>query len=72
MGTNESEYERIHVEYPLAAARAFASLEPASEPGRKFVFAYLSGQGSSQDPAQARQMFGRVKGDPPLSLFGPD
>ena len=63
MGVKEDEYERIHVDYPLAAAQAFASLAQESE--RKFVFALLTGQGTSQDESKARQMFGRVKGPSP-------
>ncbi|KAL8286791.1 hypothetical protein RQP46_004319 [Phenoliferia psychrophenolica] len=60
MGVREDEYERIHVDYPIAAAKAFAKLAQVGE--RKFVFALLTGQGTSQDESKARQMFGRIKG----------
>lgn len=57
----EDEYSVVHVDYPLAAAKAFATLvKPDSS--KKFVFALLAGQGTSQDERKASQMFGKVKG----------
>ena len=58
-GLNESDYEAITKDYPLAAAKAFATLGSAD---RKFVMCYLSGEGTDQRDGKARAMFGRVKG----------
>lgn len=58
---SEKDYTKITVDYPLAAAKAFAGLGEA-EGGEKFVFVYLSGHGTDQVEGKASQMFGRVKG----------
>ncbi|KAK4705683.1 hypothetical protein P7C70_g518, partial [Phenoliferia sp. Uapishka_3] len=60
IGMKEPEYEVIHVDYPLSAAKAFAAIKP--EVGQKFVFTYLSGEGTTQDGAKATSMFGEIKG----------
>ncbi|KAM0756636.1 hypothetical protein T439DRAFT_321332 [Meredithblackwellia eburnea MCA 4105] len=65
IGMNETEYRKIHIDYPLAAAKAFANLGSSE---KKFVFTYLSGQGTSQVPGKATQMFGRVKGEAEAAL----
>ncbi|BGO90847.1 hypothetical protein NBRC10512_003343 [Rhodotorula toruloides] len=62
-GQTEENYRRITVEYPLAAAKAFAGLKKEREGEGKFVFAYLSGMGADQREGKARAMFGRIKGD---------
>ncbi|BGP31320.1 hypothetical protein JCM10296v2_003084 [Rhodotorula toruloides] len=62
-GQTEENYKRITVEYPLAAAKAFAGLKKDGEEEGKFVFAYLSGMGADQREGKARAMFGRIKGD---------
>lgn len=56
---------------PLAAAKAFASIEREAGAGR-FVFCYCSGQGVSQDVRAAGRlpMFGRVKGRAEAALAG--
>lgn len=60
IGSTEAQYTVFTKDYALAAANAFANIERAG-PG-KFVFCYLSGQGTSQVEGKAGQMFGRVKG----------
>lgn len=59
-GQTEENYRRITVDYPLAAAKAFAGLPKEGE--GKFVFAYCSGMGADQREGKARAMFGRIKG----------
>ncbi|KAI4161554.1 MAG: hypothetical protein L6R39_000044 [Caloplaca ligustica] len=49
-------YEEITVDYPSAAAKAFASL---SDP---FNFVYVSGEGATTTPGRLTPFFGRVKG----------
>ena len=48
--------------WPLAAARAFATLSP------HFNFVYVSGEGATQSPSFLTPFFGRVKGDAETSL----
>ncbi|KAK5000828.1 hypothetical protein LTR66_000374 [Elasticomyces elasticus] len=62
IGMREDEYTEITVAYPLAAAKALATLADAKaeEGAAKMNFVYVSGEGADQ--ARARQMFGRVKG----------
>ncbi|MGX6605501.1 epimerase [Micromonosporaceae bacterium Da 78-11] len=50
LGLDEAEYTRISYEYPMAAARAFAGLNPDT------TFVYVSGAGTG-----GRQMWARVK-----------
>ena len=59
VGYKESDYEVITRDYALAAAKAFATLGSVVE---KFVFCYLSGEGTDQRDGKASSMFGRVKG----------
>ncbi|KAF6232479.1 hypothetical protein HO173_009359 [Letharia columbiana] len=49
-------YEEIVVSYPLAAAKAFASLSES------FNFVYVSGEGATTTPGRFTPFFGRVKG----------
>lgn len=60
-GMTEPDYTLLSHDYPLVAAKAFASLTPAQDTSAKFVFVYLSGAGSDQEE-KARVMFGRIKG----------
>jgi uncharacterized protein YbjT (DUF2867 family) len=52
VGMDEATYTRISYEYPMAAARILAELNPAT------CFIYVSGAGTS---AASRQMWSRVK-----------
>jgi uncharacterized protein YbjT (DUF2867 family) len=52
-GYNEAQYTRISYDYPLAAARTLAAINP------EITFVYVSGAGT--DP-QSRAMWARVKG----------
>jgi uncharacterized protein YbjT (DUF2867 family) len=52
-GLDEAEYTRISYDYPLAAARTLAAINPET------TFVYVSGAGT--DP-QSRAMWARVKG----------
>ncbi|GAA6037794.1 hypothetical protein JCM8097_005041 [Rhodosporidiobolus ruineniae] len=63
VGMKEADYERLTVDWPLAAAKAFEGLR-VGDGGerRKFVFAYVSGHGTDQEEGKASAMFGRVKG----------
>lgn len=54
-GMQEDEYTKITVDYPVAAAKAFATL------GDKMNFVYMSGEGASTEE-KSSFMFGRVKG----------
>ena len=53
VGLDEAAYTRISYDYPMAAARTFAELNPQT------TFVYVSGAGTN---AQGRQMWARVKG----------
>nr|WP_221377767.1 epimerase [Actinoplanes polyasparticus] len=53
VGLDEAAYARISYDYPMAAARTFAELNP------QITFVYVSGAGTN---AQGRQMWARVKG----------
>ncbi|KAF2876137.1 hypothetical protein BDV95DRAFT_483417 [Massariosphaeria phaeospora] len=61
----KEEYHEITHEYPVAAAKAFATLHP-SEP---FTFVYVSGEGATQTPGVFTAQFGRVKGQAEQALF---
>lgn len=52
-------------EYPLAAAKAFATLHPESP----FTFVHVSGEGATQTPGPFTQTYGRVKGQIESALF---
>jgi hypothetical protein len=60
------EYQKITYEYPLAAARAFATL-PASNTGFKFV--YVSGEGATTSPGLLTPHFGLIKGRAEAALL---
>ncbi|KAK4494504.1 hypothetical protein PRZ48_014802 [Zasmidium cellare] len=61
-GMNEEEYTKITVDYPLAAARAFAGL------GERFTFVYISGEGAEMDK-EGGMLFAKVKGRAERSLL---
>ncbi|KDQ16654.1 hypothetical protein BOTBODRAFT_106708 [Botryobasidium botryosum FD-172 SS1] len=55
---SKEDYIRITYDYPLAAAKSFASLQPNNG---KFNFVYVSGEGA--DPTEKTwTLFGRIKG----------
>ncbi|KAK4539405.1 hypothetical protein LTR36_010968 [Oleoguttula mirabilis] len=62
-GMKEDDYSKITVDYPLAAARAFAGL------GAQVNFVYMSGEGADTE-GKASTMFGRVKGRAEKTLLG--
>jgi uncharacterized protein YbjT (DUF2867 family) len=53
VGLDEAAYTRVSYDYPMAAARIFAELNPQA------TFVYVSGAGTNPD---GRQMWARVKG----------
>ena len=53
VGLDEAAYTKISYDYPMAAARVFAELNPQA------TFVYVSGAGTNP---QGRQMWARVKG----------
>ncbi|KAL8780394.1 MAG: hypothetical protein Q9213_006479 [Squamulea squamosa] len=57
------EYKKITYDYALAAAKAFASLNPM------FNFVYISGEGVTRTPGRFTPLFARVKGDAEASLL---
>ncbi|PYI06940.1 nucleoside-diphosphate-sugar epimerase [Aspergillus sclerotiicarbonarius CBS 121057] len=59
----KEDYVKITVDYPLAAAKAFASLSDS------FNFVYVSGEGATQSPGLLTPFFGRVKGECEQSLI---
>lgn len=59
------QYHEITYDYPLAAARSFATLHPDSP----FVFVHVSGEGATQSPGTFTPIFGRVKGQAESALF---
>ncbi|KAH8703722.1 nucleoside-diphosphate-sugar epimerase [Talaromyces proteolyticus] len=60
---SKEEYVRITVDYPLAAAKAFAGLNDS------FNFVYVSGEGATSDPGIFTPFFGRVKGNCETALI---
>ncbi|KAK4692513.1 hypothetical protein P7C71_g4714, partial [Lecanoromycetidae sp. Uapishka_2] len=56
-------YKMITLDYPLAAALAFASLGPA------FNFVYISGEGATRSPGRFTALFARTKGLAEASLL---
>jgi len=62
-GMKEDKYTKITVDYPLAAAKAFATL------GENFNFVYVSGDGADMEE-KSSAMFGRVKGRAEKMLLG--
>ncbi|KAI8936072.1 hypothetical protein NX059_007572 [Plenodomus lindquistii] len=61
---NKQQYIEITHDYPLAAAKAFATLHP----DRPFTFVYVSGEGVTQTPGMFTQLYGRVKGQAESAL----
>ncbi|KAH8433773.1 putative nucleoside-diphosphate-sugar epimerases [Aspergillus melleus] len=53
---SKEEYVKITLDYPLAAAKAFAGLS------EKFNFVYVSGDGATQNPGFLTPYFGSIKG----------
>ncbi|GAB2617204.1 epimerase [Paractinoplanes abujensis] len=53
IGLDEAAYTRVSYDYPMAAARTFAEVNPQT------TFVYVSGAGTN---AEGRQMWARVKG----------
>ncbi|KAK5122893.1 hypothetical protein LTR85_003458 [Meristemomyces frigidus] len=62
-GMKKDDYTKITVDYPLAAAKAFAGL------GEHVNFVYMSGEGADMEE-KASTMFGRVKGRAEKTLLG--
>ncbi|KAM4063953.1 nucleoside-diphosphate-sugar epimerase [Hirsutella rhossiliensis] len=62
------EYVRITKDYPLAAAKAFATLPTASSSAAPFRFVYVSGEGATQTPGRFSAIFARVKGETEKAL----
>ena len=54
-GMNETDYTKITIDYPVAAAKAFSTL------GDKMNFVYMSGEGADTQE-KSSFMFGRIKG----------
>ncbi|KAJ7097288.1 hypothetical protein B0H15DRAFT_773493 [Mycena belliarum] len=59
------QYIEITHDYPLAAAKAFATLHPDSP----FTFVHVSGEGATQTPGMFTPLFGRVKGQVEQALL---
>jgi len=60
---SKEDYQKITFDYPLAAAKAFASLNT------KFTFLYVSGEGATQNPGALTPRFGRIKGAAETALL---
>ena len=60
---NASEYVTITKDYPLAAAKAFSTLND-----HMFNFVYVSGEGATYTPGKFTQTYARVKGEAELAL----
>ncbi|KFY74279.1 hypothetical protein V499_05684 [Pseudogymnoascus sp. VKM F-103] len=60
---SKEEYEKITVDYPLAAAKAFAGL---NDP---FTFVYVSGEGAAVTPTRSTPNYGLVKGRAEAALL---
>ncbi len=56
-GMSEKDYEAITIDYPVAAAKAFAGLGEKDN----FNFVYMSGEGANMSE-KSSFMFGRIKG----------
>jgi uncharacterized protein YbjT (DUF2867 family) len=59
VGQTEKDYTELTHDWPLEAAKAFASTKDPSD--KRFNFVYVSGEGADQTE-KARAMFGRIKG----------
>ncbi|KAL2816294.1 hypothetical protein BJX63DRAFT_430302 [Aspergillus granulosus] len=60
---SKEEYIKITLDYPLAAAEAFAGLSDS------FNFVYVSGEGATQTPGRLTPFFGRIKGQTESALI---
>jgi hypothetical protein len=60
---DEPAYVNITKDYPLAAAKAFSSLNE-----NKLNFVYVSGEGATYTPGRFTPIFARVKGEAELAL----
>jgi hypothetical protein len=52
----KEDYKKITVDYPIAAAKAFSTLND------NFKFVYVSGEGATTSPGPLTSFFGKVKG----------
>jgi hypothetical protein len=59
------QYVEITHDFPLAAAKAFATLHTDTP----FTFVYVSGEGATQTPGMFTPIYGRVKGQTETALF---
>ncbi|KAL2823500.1 hypothetical protein BDW59DRAFT_97411 [Aspergillus cavernicola] len=60
---SKEEYVKITLDYPLAAAEAFATLSD------NFKFVYVSGEGATPTPNMFTPFFGSIKGKAELGLI---
>ncbi|KAL2836760.1 hypothetical protein BJY01DRAFT_221544 [Aspergillus pseudoustus] len=60
---SKDEYIKITLDYPLAAAEAFAGLSDS------FNFVYVSGEGATHTPGRLTPFFGRIKGQAEAGLL---
>lgn len=59
---SKDEFIKITEQYPLAAAKAFSTLND------KFTFVYVSGEGATHNPGMFTPLFGTVKGRTELAI----
>ncbi|KAF1954026.1 hypothetical protein CC80DRAFT_595560 [Byssothecium circinans] len=62
---DKTEYFNITHDYPMAAAKAFATIHPEAP----FTFVHVSGEGATQTPGMFTPIYGRVKGQIEQALF---
>ena len=62
------EYRKITIDYPLLAARSFATL-PSRDSNQPFNFVYVSGEGATTSPGMMTARFGKVKGEAEFQLL---
>lgn len=62
---NEQKYKEITLEYPIEAAKAFATRLDAKDVN----FVYVSGEGANPKPGFMTPLFGRVKGQTEMDLI---
>ncbi|KFY36095.1 hypothetical protein V494_05320 [Pseudogymnoascus sp. VKM F-4513 (FW-928)] len=60
---SKEEYEKITVDYPLAAAKAFSGLHDP------FTFVYVSGEGAAVTPTRSTPNYGLAKGRAEAALL---
>ncbi|KAH8591233.1 hypothetical protein B0O99DRAFT_578946 [Bisporella sp. PMI_857] len=61
----KEEYVKITYDYPIAAAKAFATLNSP----KPFRFVYVSGEGATTAPGPLTMFFGRIKGQTEAALL---